>query len=175
MYMYTRPNWIIDKGNCLIRILEFRQCKLISYTFFPLRLSLFPFDSQCHRSNRSDQLLSAIISICRSTMWIGDCAIIGVSGIRNGDGLDIRRSSMQICWIPRGDAMVNYSVHIYVDLCRSVFSCSETIALWNGANENQVCSKLHSYTRPMHCPIIAIDYYLNDHQKSKKAHTIHIF
>lgn len=54
-------------------------------------------------------------------------------------------SRVQHRWLPRSDAMVNHSVHIHVDIGRSLFGRAETVALWNGPNENTVSAHTISY------------------------------
>lgn len=88
------------------------------------------------RSIWSDQLLSAIASICRSDMRFDNCAIISLSGINWS--MAVRRYSMQIRWISRSDFMVNNGVYIYVDFSWSLSSCTKTVTLWNGSNKNPV-------------------------------------
>lgn len=69
-------------------------------------------------------------------MWTGHSAVISLSG--SNWYLAVRRFSMQICWISRGDLMVNNSIHIHVDISWSLSCRSETVTLWNCPNENTV-------------------------------------
>lgn len=64
------------------------------------------------------------------------CAAVSVSS--NNRDMVVSGSRVQHRWLPRSDVMVDNCVHIHVDISRSLFSCTQTVALWNGANENTV-------------------------------------
>lgn len=91
---------------------------------------------QLIRAIGSDQPLSVIASIRRFAMRSNYCAAVSVSS--NNRYMVVSGSRVQHRWLPRSDAMVNNGLHIHVDISRSVFGRAQTVALWNGTNEDTV-------------------------------------
>lgn len=108
-FLFNRFNLINVNDNIIVKII------IVIIICFVL-LSLF----SC-RSNGSNQLLSAVTSLCRFIMRTDNRATVRVSSTDRR--MAVRRIGMPFRWIPRGHPMVNHRIHIYVDIGRPLFGC----------------------------------------------------